>query len=229
MRKLPLLISLPHAGLDVPPEVKDMCILTREDIIADGDAGAQEIYDIRALVTAFVTTDMARAIVDVNRSVDDRRDDGVVKTVTIWNTPVYRSPLSEGVIKILISKYYEPYHQRLTEFSKGNVLLGIDCHTMTAEAPPIGPDSGAPRPDICLSNAGSTCPDGLFTALRSCLEDAFKRVVSVNDPFRGGYIIRSHAPELPWVQLEMARRDFMGLEEKRECFTNALRAFCSRP
>jgi N-formylglutamate deformylase len=224
--KLSLLISLPHAGLEVPSEVKDVCILTRQDIIADGDQGAREIFNIQDSVGAFVTTDVPRAIIDVNRSPDDRRDDGVVKTVTIWDKPVYRLPLDENAIRTLLSKYYEPYHQQLSTMSKKDVILGIDCHTMVAEAPPIDAVPGKARPDICLSNGDGTCPEDMLLRLRSCLEKAFQRNIAINDPFRGGYIIRSHAAELPWVQLEMARRDFMTIEKKRECIVKAFSEFC---
>ena len=41
---LPLLISVPHAGLRVPPEVADRCLLTAEEVAADGDVGVAEIY-----------------------------------------------------------------------------------------------------------------------------------------------------------------------------------------
>ena len=37
---MPLLISVPHAGLTVPPEAKPYCALTRQQIIEDGDQGA---------------------------------------------------------------------------------------------------------------------------------------------------------------------------------------------
>jgi N-formylglutamate deformylase len=226
MNVLPLLISVPHGGVTIPPEVNDICILEHEDIVADGDDGAREIYSIQDRVTAFVTAGVARAIVDVNRSPDDRRDDGVVKRITIWNKPVYRLPPDENVIRTLLSKYYEPYHQQLSTMSKKDVILGIDCHTMVAEAPPIDAVPGKARPDICLSNGDGTCPEDMLLRLRSCLEKAFQRNIAINDPFRGGYIIRSHAAELPWVQLEMARRDFMTIEKKRECIVKAFSEFC---
>ena len=91
--KLPLLLSLPHAGLRVPDEVAHLCTLTEREIAEDGDEGAAAIYDLAGDVDAFVTTDVARAIVDLNRAVDDRRRDGVVKTHTCWDVPIYREPL----------------------------------------------------------------------------------------------------------------------------------------
>ena len=212
--KLPLLISVPHAGWRVPEEVKPECVLTRQQILEDGDEGASEIYDISSEVEAFVTTDVARAIVDMNRAVDDRRSDGVVKTHTCWNVPVYRSFPTEDVIRRLLDLHYHPYHAQLSAQAR-RARLGIDCHTMAAVGPPVGPDPGATRPGVCLSNGDGTCPEDWLRSLASCLEDALEVSVSLNQPFRGGYIVRTHAAELPWVQLEMSRAPFSGNQEKR--------------
>lgn len=227
MSKLPLLISVPHAGSIVPEEVGDICRLSEEDIIADGDEGASAIYDIEDVVEAYVTTDVPRAIVDVNRSPDDRRDDGVVKKVTIWNKPVYKAELDEPLVARLIRRYHTPYHQKLTERSSSNVILGIDCHTMTAEAPPIDKKPGKRRPDICISNASGTCPDEWLDILAGILNRNMTSDVSINDPFTGGYIIRSHASELPWMQIEISRRDFADKKKKRELLITSLLELCS--
>ena len=48
--------------------------------------------------------------------------------------------------------------------------------------------------------------------------------VTVNDPFRGGYITRSHAAEMPWVQLELSRGPFAANSEKRRRVLRALAA-----
>ncbi len=222
---LPLLISVPHAGLKVPPEVEELCTLTREQIAQDGDEGASEIYSIRKEVAAFVTTDIARAIVDLNRSENDRRADGVVKTHTIWNVPVYSGPISEELVKTLLAKYHRPYHNRLSMLAE-DIRLGVDCHTMAAVGPPIGPDAGEKRPLICLSNAEGTCPDVWLNQLTACFENAFQVEVSRNFPFKGGHIIRSHAHEIPWVQVEVSRAPFLGDQQKRSCIFKALTEWC---
>jgi len=222
---LPLLISVPHAGTRIPPEVEDLCILDEEEIIRDGDEGAGPIYrPLKEIVSAFVTTDIARAIVDMNRAEGDRRKDGVVKTHTCWDVPVYDSKLEEGIARILIEKYHRPYHKTLTRFAEG-MILGVDCHTMAAEGPPVGPDPGVARPHLCLSDHDSTCPRAWTLSLAACLEQAFGTEVSINHPFRGGYIICSHAKEVPWIQLELSRGRFMSDGEKSECVRQALRAW----
>ena len=76
--------------------------------------------------------------------------DGVVKTHTCWNVPIYGRELGGRIVQTLIEKYYRPYHQQLTRFAE-DVILGIDCHTMAAKGPPVGPDSGITRPHLSMS------------------------------------------------------------------------------
>ena len=225
--KLPLLISVPHSGLTVPPEVEPYCKLNRQQIIEDGDEGAAEIYHgLRDHVAVFVTTAVARAIVDMNRAENDRRPDGVVKTHTCWNVPVYREFPPPDVVEMLLDRHYRPYHALLRELAKLGVRLGVDCHTAAAKGPPIGPGPGVERPWICLSNGDGTCPEDWIESLADCFARAFGCDVAVNDPFEGGYIIRSHASELSWVQLELSRAPFMPKQEKHERVLAALRDWC---
>lgn len=223
MNKLPLLISVPHAGLVIPPEVGPFNLLTSDQIIADGDEGAREIYAIEKLVNEFVTTDIARTFVDVNRKENDLSKDGVVKTHTCWGVPVYKSLLSTTVIKQLLDRYYFPYHAQLTNSAGKDTMLAIDCHTMASSGPPVGPDPGSVRPMVCLSNADGTCPEEWFYLLADCLRESFGCEVSLNKPFKGGYIIRHHSKEISWLQLELSRDPSLSIEYKRNAVISALK------
>lgn len=227
---LPFLLSVPHAGLAVPPEAAPYCALTDREIAEDGDEGAADIYlGLEPLVAAFHTTDVARAIVDMNRAEDDRRRDGAVKTHTCWNVPVYREPLPGGVAERLIARYHRPYHRRLTELAAGGAArLAIDCHTMAAHGPPVGPDAGRERPWICLGNRGGTCPDAWIGALKDCFEARIGFKVTINEPFGGGYIARTHAAEMPWLQLEISRAPFRSDAEKSGMVRAALAELAAR-
>ena len=222
--KLPLLISVPHAGQIIPQEVKDYCALSPEQILADSDEGASEIYDMKSEVAGFVTTDIARAIVDMNRAENNRSRDGIIKTHTSYDVQVYHQPIVEDLIETLLDRYYRPYHKQLSEVS-ANVKFGFDCHTMAAVGPPSAKDSGCERPNICLSNAYSTCPQDWFEKITHCFEESFNSEVSINHPFKGGYIVRSHSSEIPWVQVELSRAPFLEIAEKRECVIKALILF----
>jgi N-formylglutamate deformylase len=224
--KLPILISVPHAGFEIPPEVKTYNLLTQEEIICDGDEGASEIFAIESYVQAYVTTDIARAFVDVNRSANDRGRDGVVKTHTCWDVPIYIGQLPEDLIEVMIGKYYQPYHEKLTLFST-DVKFGIDCHTMAEIAPPIGPDSGQERPLICLSDADGAFPADWLETMKDCFQQSFQVEVSLNQPFKGGYIIQAHASEIPWVQVEISRTNNLDNEEKKKKFLDTTEKFYS--
>ena len=222
---LPLLISVPHAGLTVPPEVADRCRLARDEIVADGDEGAAEIYSFRDAVARFVTTDVARAVVDQNRGPDDVRKDGVVKTHTCWDVPIWRAPLEADVVRGLLDAYWRPYHAELSR-PGDDVLLGVDCHTMAATAPPVAPDVGRERPRVCLGNGDGSLPDSWFDLLFRAFEREFDGGVTRNDPFGGGFITRHHASERPWVQVELSRAPFASNPEKGRRVLRALEAFC---
>jgi formiminoglutamase len=218
----------------VPPEAQPFCRLTLAEIVADGDEGAGEIYDLGDHTRAWVTTDVARAIVDLNRAVTDRRPDGVVKTQTCWGVPVYHEPLPEPVVGQLLDRYYHPYRRRLSHEVPPDVRLCVDCHTMAAAGPPIGPDPGRPRPHVCLGNGD---PDGRGTptlprAWMGPLMDSFQAVfgdqVTWNDPFSGGHITLTHGRERPWLQLELSRAPFLSAAEKRRGVLQALADFCRR-
>jgi formiminoglutamase len=224
--KLPILISVPHAGVEIPSEVRAFNLLTQEEIICDGDGGASEIYAIGSYVKAYVTTNIARAFVDLNRSENDRTRDGVVKSHTCWDVPIYINPLPEDLIEVMIKKYHRPYHKKLTH-SSSVVKFGIDCHTMADIGPPMGQDPGQTRPLVCLSNANGTFPTDWLETMKECFQQSFQVLVPLNQPFTGGYIIRSHASEMPWLQVEISRTNDLNNKQKQQKFLEAIRQFHS--
>ncbi len=225
--KLPLLLSVPHAGLQVPPEAAPYCFLNPRQILEDSDEGAAEIYDLAPEVAVYRTTAIARCIVDLNRGPGDRRADGVVKTHTCLEVPVYERHPPREVVDALLSRYHRPYHRDLTRLARPPVRCGVDCHTMLAKGPPIGPGPGLERPWVCLSNGGGTCPPEWISILQRCFQQVCDGLVAINDPFKGGFIIRAHAAEMPWIQLELSRSPFASDSEKRHMVRTALVKFCS--
>ena len=217
---LPILLSIPHGGTLIPPQVSDSVCLSPKDQFDDSDPFTRQIYDVGADVAHVVTTDIARPYVDVNRAPDDRppsNPDGVVKTSTCYGQPIYEpghGPTDE-LTEVLLRLYYWPYHESLIHvMTDGDVALGLDCHSMAAVAPPIAPDPGKERPPFCISNQDDvTCSKALLKSLARGISRAFEikeSDVALNEPFKGGYITRAHGTgAVPWVQIEINRSFYL--------------------
>lgn len=213
---MPILISVPHGGWKVPDELKDRVCLSRKDLFDDSDPYTVEIYDVREQVEKFISTDIARAFVDVNRSVDDRppkNPDGVIKSTTCYEKTIYKPGLEpdDSLINDLLKKYYYTYHEKIKKtLQDSDIRLALDCHSMASKAPDIAPDCGKKRPMICLgNNYGKSCSNVLAEELAECFREIFELKrgdVVLNSPFSGGYITKNYESALvPWIQVEIDR------------------------
>lgn len=228
-KKLPVLISVPHGGTEIPAQLKSRCLLTDVDIALDGDTWTKQLFDFQGLVKEYLAMDISRLVVDLNRDPLDRppeNPDGVVKTRTVEGLPVWSEPLNELEANDVIRTYYEPYHEQLMQKSTNpEIKFAVDCHTMLDVGPAKGQEEWEARPLFCISNRGTaggeqgaekvTASPEFMRKLKGLLEETFQEeadgevpLVTINDPFFGGYITRSHGrrEEIPWVQLEINRR-----------------------
>ena len=115
IKNLPVLLSIPHGGKKIPPQLKDRVILLPENILEDIDAFTREIYDLGEKVTEVIFTNIARTFVDLNRAPDDlpsQNPDGVIKSHTCFGKAIYQNGLEpdEALTQILLKDYYYPYH-----------------------------------------------------------------------------------------------------------------------
>jgi len=251
---LPVLLSIPHGGIEIPREIVDRVCLTHVDVQNDSDAFSRDVYDLEDRVAVVVATYIGRAFVDLNRAPDDlppANPDGVIKSHTCYGVPIYQEGAQPdaAMIRTLLDAYYYPYHNQIAEVAQHagpNVELGIDCHTMTPVGPQVAPDPDAPRPMICLGNVhGRSCSQDTMTRLARCFVEAFELEdddVTYNQPFAGGFITRHYGTNpIPWVQVEMnqafylefpcfGKNVFEGVErtrlkDVREKFYHTLRLF----
>jgi N-formylglutamate amidohydrolase len=215
--RLPFVISVPHVGNRVPPEVDGLTELTRDAIIADGDEGAAEIFlPLRDLVSRLVTTEIARTFVDVNRPADDLH--GVTQPHTRRGEAVYRRSPDARVRATLLERYHGPYHRALVE-GAAVAQLGLDCHTTAAR----GCLDGSIWPLVCLGDAGGrSCPPSTVTRLAACLEQTFGAKVVINEPFSAGHITRSRPGGIPWIQITLSGEPWTTPHVKSRLLATAL-------
>jgi formiminoglutamase len=231
---LPFILSIPHGGLEVPPEVADRHALSDEELFTECDAFTREFYGMSDAMLGEVTQDVARVFVDLNRPPDDlppATDDGAIKTATRFGHPVWRDgEVPEADLqRTLLERYYHPYHRRLAELleaRRDEVRLLVDCHTMSGTGPPAAKDAGARRPLICLSNLGdengnagrhgrTSVPQAVLERLRDIMADVFApefassdhlHPITLNRPFLGGHITRHYSARGLWVvQVELSK------------------------
>ncbi len=218
MKPLPILVSIPHGGTQIPAQVMDNLLLDQQSVVYDGDTWSDQLYQFETRVLHTALMPVARAVLDVNRLKTTISEDGVVKTHSILRTPIWAQPLSVSEVQTLIHDYYDPYYQDLVTQTK--VLkpwLGLDCHSMLPEDP--FDQSKPQRPLFCISNRGNhlgETSEGLITAPAKwmrLLKESFEVVfglgtVNINDPFKGGALIEQmHAlTGIPWIQLEVNRK-----------------------
>ncbi|MFT5527406.1 MAG: N-formylglutamate deformylase [Pirellulaceae bacterium] len=225
---LPILMTIPHAGVKIPNEVREFCALDEFQINRDSAAQARQIFSFTQKVMAYVSTDIARAIVDVDRAAFDRTMDGVVKLNTRWLTPVYRTPLTETVIQELLENYYKPFHQQINAEWGEDLLMGITCRTFSPNSPPMGQNPSQRRGDICIGDRyGETMPPGWTAELGECFCDYFDDV-TINAPFPGDFITKNYGQDLPWAQIAVTNGSHISASDKQRRVLAALTDFCER-
>ncbi len=235
MKLLPILVSVPHGGTKVPDMLQERINLTPLEILIDSDARTREIFAFKDRVKAYVDTDISRCVVDVNRDVFTDASN-VFKQHSqnkkeVWKT---HSAPNELEREALLERYYRPYHQCMRDLLQENeIQLAIDAHAMIPQKKMLNSLVRQRRPLFCISNRGSkdsrfpeqniTASFALMKRLKRKLEEEFsdmllfdiEHVVTINDPFRGGYITAYHGkrPDVPFVQIEINRALYLPPEK----------------
>lgn len=199
----PLLISIPHAGTDIPEEIS--CRLTplgRSQ--PDCDWFVDRLYDLPAAADASIlTARVSRYVVDLNRSPDDQslypgqNSTGLCSTITFDGQPIYTagSEPQAAEIRNRVESYWRPYHQRLqTELQRivqqhGFAVL-LDAHSIASRVPRL---FDGVLPDWNFgTNYGSSCGPLWSERLARFAESIADATWVVNGRFVGGYITRNY-------------------------------------
>lgn len=217
MNKLPILLSIPHGGMRKPSELEGHLSITNRDLFDDSDPFVVELYDLGNKVERVIKTDIARAFVDLNRSLQDMppdNPDGLIKSKTCYDKPIYANGQepNDSLKTMLIELYYLPYHQAIQKnIDDLDLQLCLDCHSMASVAPYFSPDkNNSKRPKFCLSNNdGQTSSQEMIEFLADSISESFsidRQEISLNDPFHGGHITKTYGNKpIPWIQVEMNR------------------------
>jgi N-formylglutamate deformylase len=220
---LPLLVSIPHAGVDVPPSIRERFTAAGRDL-PDTDWYVDQLYDFaRELGASIIKANYSRYVVDLNRSPDSsalyaaNATSPVCPTMTFSGAAIYSSAaaFSDAEIQPRIAEYWQPYHRRIAaelariKAEHGRALLW-DAHSIASEVPALFPGV---LPEFNLgTRENASCPERVATSLVQLVksESAFSAVL--NGRFKGGYITMQYgrpADGVYAVQLELAQRTYM--------------------
>ncbi|HPJ38443.1 MAG TPA: N-formylglutamate amidohydrolase [Spirochaetota bacterium] len=208
MKKLPILIVIPHGGYCVPEELEGYQNVTPFDILFEADTCANELFSFDEYVAAKINTDVSRLFVDVDRdhlAVPPAFADGVIKRVTSQDKEVFTDDVfpDEIAISNLIQRYYVPFHETIDKIARtGAVRCVLICHTMKVVAPSAAADRGRPRPLVTVNSVVTRGDDIISTApddLARGLLDSFRKELgsenatvaerfSLNSPLFGSHI-----------------------------------------
>jgi N-formylglutamate deformylase len=217
LTKLPILLSIPHGGTRRPAELDGHLSITNKDLFDDSDPFVVELYDLGDKVQRVIKTNIARAFVDLNRSLQDmppNNPDGLIKSKTCYDKPIYTNGKEpDDYLKtMLIELYYNPYHRAIQKsIDELDLQLCLDCHSMASTAPYFSPDkTQSKRPMFCLSNNdGQTSSQEMIELLADSISESYsidRNEISLNDPFHGGHITKTYGNNpIPWIQVEMNR------------------------
>ncbi len=220
-RDAPLVISIPHAGMDLAdyePRFVSAWLARR-----DADWHIPELYDFAGEIGATVVrTDISRSIIDVNRNPDGvslypgQVSTELCPTTTFDGEPLYHAGGAPGAAEIAERRalYYAPYHEALRSETarlcrKHPRVALYDAHSIRSIIPRLFEGK---LPVFNLgTNSGRSCSSPLRDRLAETLAASGRSFV-VDGRFKGGWITRDFGrPEsgVEAVQLELACRAYM--------------------
>ncbi len=217
----PLLVSIPHAGTYVPPDiVARLSPIGRK--VPDTDWHVDRLYAFLAeLDVTVLTATHSRYVVDLNRGPDGHKlypgqaETGICPTETFGGTPIYAgAPPTAADIATRVATYWQPYHDALrAEIARLTRLHGrvhiLDGHSINGTIPRLF--EGA-LPDLNVgTNDGASASAALAgRVMEAVAGQGFTHVL--NGRFKGGFITRHYgAPKagVHVIQLEMAWRAYV--------------------
>ena len=217
--RTPLLVSMPHTGTYVPPEIAST-LTSAARALPDTDWHLERLYDfLDKLGTSALMATHSRYVVDLNRPPDNANlypgqdTTAIVPVDTFHREPLYaQSTPTAAQIGERIEKYWRPYHAKLAEElarlkgEHGYALLW-DAHSIFSELPRFFQGK---LPDFNLGTAGGkSCAPGIGETLLKAVE-GYSAVL--NGRFKGGYITRRYgdpANDVHAVQLELSEATYM--------------------
>jgi N-formylglutamate deformylase len=233
----PLLVSMPHIGIDIPKELR-ADFIPRALAVEDTDWHLDRLYNaLTSLGATVLRPCYSRYVIDLNRPPDDAPMYPGASNTELCPTRFFngdalylpgREPQPEERTRRR-EAYWRPYHDALrSEIDRiraehGFVLLW-DAHSIRSEIPWL---FDGVLPDLNIGTANGASADPRITEAVAAAAGGYADVSHVvNGRFKGGYITRHYGDppaHVHAVQLEMCQSLYMS-EEAPYAYNPALAA-----
>jgi N-formylglutamate deformylase len=220
---LPLLVSMPHVGTDIPDDVAARlmpCAAAR----ADTDWHLAELYGFaREMGASVLSARWSRYLIDLNRPPENTNlypgqdTTGLCPVDTFGRERLYREGMApdDAEVQRRLERYWRPYHNQLrAELDRllalhGRVVLW-DAHSIASTVPRFFEGR---LPDLNFGTAdGKSCALGLEGAMIKLAQSQDQFSFVFNGRFKGGHITRFYgnpAAGVHAIQLEMVQCLYM--------------------
>ncbi|GAB2937768.1 N-formylglutamate deformylase [Hafnia psychrotolerans] len=219
---VPLLISIPHAGTHLTPQVASG-LSDAALPLSDTDWHIPQLYNFaRSLGASILVGQYSRFVIDLNRPSDDK------PLYTTATTGLYPDTLFDGratfkpgmmptdaLRQQYLDQIWQPYHQKIqSELARmkqefGYALL-FDAHSIASVIPRL---FDGQLPDLNLgTNSGASCSPALSEMLERICQQQTRFSHVLNGRFKGGYITRAYGQpdmNIHAVQLELTQVNYM--------------------
>jgi N-formylglutamate deformylase len=224
--RVPLLISMPHVGTDVPDDLAAR-MTPEAQPRQDTDWHLDRLYGFaEEMGASTIAARWSRYVIDLNRPPENTNlypgmdTTGLCPVDTFHREPLYLEGQQPDQAEVAqrLRHYWYPYHQQLkAELERllaehGKVVLW-DAHSIASVVPRFFEGR---LPDLNFGTAeGKSCAPGMQEAVVRVAQAQDKFSVAVNGRFKGGHITRFYGqPErgINAIQLEMCQCLYMDEE-----------------
>lgn len=245
----PVIVEVPHAGLELDAQVLSTLVAPAQAIGRDADLYVDELYaDAPDCGATLLTARMSRYVCDLNRSEHDidretvqgasgrPNPHGLIWRSTTDNRSAIAQPLMRSELERRLQAYYRPYHDQLDQLVRQRLdrhgfVIVVSGHSMPSRGRDGHDDPGRERADVVPGTRQRTTAAPAVIEATEQVAERFKLGVAHDEPYRGGHTtVRYGRPSagIHAIQIELSRKLYMSeatLAKKPNEF-RVIRAFC---